>query len=284
VRALWVRWTLLIVFVAILGTVFVNLGDWQLRRLHDRRERNSITVANEARPIRPFEQVFTHPLVQADEWQRVEARGTFDSQHQFVVRYRSLGDSPSYSVVTPLRTAAGTVLVNRGLIPLSSGNQVPAAGPPPPSGEVTVVGHVRLNEQGRRSAVMPAGGSVRYINSDALATALPYPVLNGYIGALTVNPPQQGGFVPVATPELSDGPHFWYAIQWFLFTALAVLGIVVFIRGDLRERRDGGQTGRGGSGRGRGGSGRGPGPGLTSRGAGDGKKGGSPRPKATSSV
>jgi cytochrome oxidase assembly protein ShyY1 len=237
VRALWVRWTLLIVFVAILGTVFVNLGDWQLRRLDERRERNHITVTNEAQPVRPFTEVFNHRLVGSDEWQRVEARGTFDGEHQFVVRYRSLGDAPSYSVVTPLRTTAGTVLVNRGLIPLGSGNRVPSTGPAPPSGEVTVVGHVRLNEEGRRSAVMPAGGSVRYINSDALATALPYPVLNGYIGALSVDPPQAGGFTPVATPELSDGPHFWYAVQWFLFTALAVLGIVVFIRGDLRDRR-----------------------------------------------
>ena len=241
-RSLWVRWTLLVVFVAILGTVFVNLGDWQLRRLDERKERNQTTVSNESRPVRPFTEVFNHPLVQADEWQRVEARGTFDGEHQFVVRYRSLGDAPSYSVVTPLRTTAGTVLVNRGLIPLASGNQVPSTGPAPPQGEVTVVGHVRLNEKGRRSAIMPANGSVRYINSAALATALPYPVLDGYIGALTVDPPQAGGFTPVGTPELSDGPHFWYAVQWFLFAGLAVLGIVVFIRGDLRERREGSDT------------------------------------------
>jgi cytochrome oxidase assembly protein ShyY1 len=237
VRALWVRWTLLIVFVAILGTVFVNLGEWQLRRLDERQQRNSAIIDNEQQPVRPFTEVFDHPLTVADEWQRVEARGTFDGEHQFVVRYRSLGDAPSYSVVTPLRTASGTVLVNRGLIPLASGNRVPSTGPAPPAGEVTVVGHVRENERGRRSAITPSNGSVRYINSDALATALPYPVLNGYIGALTVTPPQTGGFAPASPPELSDGPHFWYAVQWFLFTALAVLGIVVFIRGDLRERR-----------------------------------------------
>ena len=236
-RKLWVRWALLIVFVAILGTVFVNLGDWQLRRLDDRKERNSHTVTNEAQPVRPFTEVFTHRIGTADEWQRVEARGVFDGVHQFVVRYRSAGDAPSYSVVTPLRTDAGTVLVNRGLIPLGALNEVPTTGPPPPAGVVTVVGHVRADEKGRRSAIMPANGSVRYINSEALATALPYPVLNGYIGLLTVDPPQTGGFRPVQTPELSDGPHFWYAVQWFLFAGLAVLGIVVFIRGDIRERR-----------------------------------------------
>jgi cytochrome oxidase assembly protein ShyY1 len=241
---LWVRWALLIVFVAVLGTVFVNLGDWQLRRLEERQQRNTTIIDNEAKPVRPYTEVFNHPLVETDEWQRVEATGTFDGANQFVVRYRSLGDAPSYSVVTPLRTTAGTVLVNRGLIPLARGNRVPGEGPPPPTSEVTVVGHVRVNEQGRRSAITPSDGSVRYINSEGLATALPYPVANGYIGALTVTPPQAGGFEPVSPPELSEGPHFWYAVQWFLFAGLAVLGIVVFIRGDLRERRKGSSAGQ----------------------------------------
>ncbi len=235
-RRLWVRWALLVAFVAVLGTVFVNLGDWQLRRLEERRARNATVISNEQRPVRPFTEVFNHPLRSTDEWQRVEARGTFDGDHQFVVRHRSSGDVSGYSVVTPLRTTAGTLLVNRGLIRLQKSTEIPTTGPPPPAGQVTVVGHVRTNEQGRRGAVQPSAGSVRYINSDALASALPYPVLNGYLGALRMDPPDTG-FQPVSVPELSEGPHFWYAMQWFLFCALAVLGIVVFIRGDLRERR-----------------------------------------------
>lgn len=235
-RSLWVRWALLILFVAILGTIFVNLGEWQLSRLSDRKERNAATVANEQRPVRPFTEVFDHPLTTADEWQRVAARGTFDGAHQLVVRHRKSGDVKGYSVVVPLRTQYGTLLVNRGIVPLSSGTEIPRVGPPPPAGEVTVVGYVRANEQGRRGAVRPSEGSVRYINSDALAEALPYPVLNGYLAAITVDPPQQGELQPLTVPELSEGPHFWYAMQWFLFAGIGVLGIVVFIRGDLRQR------------------------------------------------
>lgn len=234
---MWVRWAALCAFVAVLGTIFVNLGDWQLRRLEDRRIRNATTISNQQRPVRPLPDIFNHQLTGADEWQRVEARGTFDSAHQFVVRHRTVGDASGYQVVTPLRTTAGTVLVNRGLIPLPRSTEIPGTGPPPPTGEVTVIGYARADEQGRRGAIQPSAGSIRYINSTALATALPYPVLNGYLGALSVEPPQTGGFQPVTPPELSDGPHFWYAMQWFLFSALALLGIVVFIRGDLRERR-----------------------------------------------
>ena len=181
--------------------------------------------------------MFTRPLTEADQWQRVEARGTFDAAHQFVVRYRNLGEASGFQVVTPLQTATGAVLVDRGFVPLPGGTQIPTEPPAPPTGEVTVTGYVRRDEQGRSGAIRPAGNQMRLINSTALAPSLPYPVANGYLSALTVDPPQQGGFQPVALPELSEGPHFWYAVQWFMFTAIGIAGVVVFIRGDLRERR-----------------------------------------------
>ncbi len=237
-RRLWLRWALLIIFVAVLGVVFVNLGEWQLDRLAQRKERNATTIINEQKPVQPYEQVFTRPVTDADQWQRVEARGTFDAQHQFVVRYRSNGDADGYEVVTPLRTATGAVLVDRGFIPLQRGTQIPSVAPAPPTGEVTVVGHVRRDEKGRRAATTPVGNQMRLINSQAVAATLPYPIATGYIGLLTVQPEQQGGFQPIKLPELSEGPHFWYALQWFMFTAVAAAGIVVFIRGDLRARRE----------------------------------------------
>ena len=237
-RRLWLRWALLILFVAVLGVVFVSMGEWQLDRLAQRKERNATTIANEQSPVRPYEQVFTQQITDADQWQRVEARGTFDADQQFVVRYRSNGDLEGYEVVTPLRTANGVVLVDRGFIPVPRGTQIPSTAPPPPTGEVMVVGHVRRNEKGRRAATTPANNQVRLINSDAIAMTLPYPIKSGYIGLLTVQPEQEGGFQPIQLPELSEGPHFWYAVQWFMFTAIGVAGIVVFIRGDLRARRE----------------------------------------------
>jgi cytochrome oxidase assembly protein ShyY1 len=238
VRRLWLRWALLIAFVAALGVAFVSLGNWQLDRLAQRKERNATTIANEQKPVQPYEQVFTHAITDADQWQRVEARGTFDAHHQFVVRYRSSGGVDGYEVVTPLRTASGAVLVDRGFIPLERGTRIPSLAPVPPAGEVTVVGHVRRSEKGRRAATTPVGNQMRLINSDAIAATLPYDIESGYIGLITVQPEQQGGFQPIQLPELSDGPHFWYAVQWFMFTTIAVAGIVVFIRGDLRARRE----------------------------------------------
>ena len=47
----------------------------------------------------------------------------------------------------------------------------------------------------------PENGQVRLINSDALQTALPYAIVNGYLGALSTDPPQTGEFEPVQPPE-----------------------------------------------------------------------------------
>jgi cytochrome oxidase assembly protein ShyY1 len=237
VRRLWLRWAGLVVFVAVLVVVFINLGQWQLDRLDQRRARNEATLANENKPVRPLAEVFTAEITDADQWQRVEARGTFDSEHQFLVRYRHNAGAEGYEVVTPLHTDVGVVLVDRGFVPASA-RQIPRVAPPAPGGEVTVVGHVRRNEKGRRAAMTPVDGQMRLINSDAVGAALGYPLLNGYVGLLQVTPAQSGGFVPVELPEISEGPHFWYAVQWFGFTGFAVAGIVVFIRSDLRARRE----------------------------------------------
>lgn len=232
------RWTLLIVFVLALGFVFVRLGDWQLDRLDQRRERNATTANNEQTAAQPAAEVFDRPIGEADQWRNVRATGTFDAEHQFLVRYRQNGDENGYEIVTPLRLPGGeTVLVDRGFVPLTTGQPIPTAIPVPPAGDVTVVGHVRRNEQGNEGAIRPEGGQIRLINSDALQAVLPYPVVNGYLSAVTVDPPQSGGLEPILPPDLSEGPHFWYAVQWFMFTGIGVLGIVVFIRADLRDRR-----------------------------------------------
>lgn len=236
---LWVRWLALVLFVAFLGVVFVNLGEWQLRRLHERRENNQVIRANEAAPVADFDQVFTHPIGDNDEWRRVRVTGTFDAARQYVIRYRQNGDEDGYEVVTPLRTDGGrTVLIDRGFVALDGGQQIPNTAPAPPTGPVTIIGRVRQNETGRDSATVPVDGHARSINSDKISADLRKPVVNGYIDVLSMDPKDTLRTETIQLPELSDGPHFWYAVQWFMFTGMGALGVVVFIRGDLRDRRE----------------------------------------------
>jgi cytochrome oxidase assembly protein ShyY1 len=238
VRHLLLRWLGLLVFVVVLAGVFVRLGEWQLHRLEQRKEANAVVVGNESRPVIPLSERGYATVQDGDQWQRVSVTGTFDGGHQLEVRYRSNNGATGTEAVLPLRTTDGhVVLVDRGFIVRGSGEAPPESLPAPPSGTVTVVGHLRRSENGSTEAVTPALGAVRLINGPAIGRWLGTDVLDGYIGLLQVTPPQDGPFVPVATPTLDEGPHFWYAVQWFMFTGIALTGLVVFIRGDIIARR-----------------------------------------------
>jgi cytochrome oxidase assembly protein ShyY1 len=235
-RRLWPRWVALALVVVGLVVAFVNLGQWQLARLEQRRERNEAVAGHENAPVVDYRQVFGRQIVEADQWQRVTVTGNYDAGHQFVAAYRANGGASSgYEVVTPLLTTAGDhLLVSRGWAERPTDAGFPATAAPPPAGTVTVVGYVRRDEQG--SGTVPEEGQIRLINATDLAPALPYPVLDGYLGALETTPADASGLVPVHPPELTEGNHFSYALQWFAFSAMAAVGLVVLVRSDLRQR------------------------------------------------
>ena len=239
---LWLRWVVMGIAVICLAVAFVNLGRWQLDRLQQRRDNNGVVVAHENAPIVDWRPIFTRPITDADQWQRVRVRGVFDAEHSYVVRYRSNDDQTGWEIVTPLRTPDGDVLISRGFAQRPANQDFPRTAPPPPAGEVTVVGYVRRNEQGNADATTPTDGQMRLINSDAVATTLPYPLVNGYIGASELSPSASDGLVPVDPPELTEGNHFSYALQWFAFAIIAGVGLVVLIRSDLRDRRRAART------------------------------------------
>lgn len=235
---MWLRWLALALFVVALAAAFVNLGFWQLDRLDQRRARNSSVVSHEDSPVVDFADAFKGTITEADQWQRVAVRGTFDTSNQFLVRYRANAGATGYEVVTPLRTTTGSwVLVDRGFAVRPADQDFPAVLPQPPTGEVSIIGNVRRDEQGSQDAMTPTERTVRLVNSGALGATLPYPVVNGYLSVIQVSPGQTGGLVPVQPPELNEGNHFSYAIQWFIFAGMAGIGLVLLIRSDVRAMR-----------------------------------------------
>jgi len=232
------RWLGLIAFGCVLAVVFVQLGQWQLRRLDERKAHNAAILAAEAAPVADWRGYFTRPLTDADEWHQVRVTGSYLTEQQYVVRFRSNGDKTGYEVVTPLRTEDGTViLVNRGFVAVPPGQPMATTAPAPPSGQVSLVGRVRTDEKGGPGAEDPNAGQVRVVNSAKIGTDLGYPVASGWLQLTESTPTQDPMFVPAALPTLDDGPHLSYAVQWFAFTLIGVIGIGYFIRADLKDRR-----------------------------------------------
>lgn len=249
------QWVILTLLGLVLIPVMIRLGFWQLHR-HEHRVANNriIAAALKARPV-PVESV-TRPGFQVphgDLYKAVTATGHYDTAHEVVARHRTAGNSGSdddsgggqevgYHVITPLVLDDGrAVLVNRGWIAPGDNPTAFPKIPPPPSGEVTVVGRLRPDESSAETGIhdrkgLPARQVMLISGAEVKAAGgLPEQVVGGYLEL--VSPAPAGGSPQrVPSPDHSSiGPHLAYAIQWWLFSAMVPVGWVVLLR---RERAE----------------------------------------------
>src|SRR3954452_24420950 len=120
--ALRPKWILSHVLVLLLIVVMINLGFWQLRRLDEKKSSNGSVRANESQPVAAINTVLhvDDPTSRGSDvaFRRVSATGTYDREHEVIIRARSLNERPGVWAVTPLRLANGdAVMVVRGFLP-----------------------------------------------------------------------------------------------------------------------------------------------------------------------
>lgn len=235
-KRMWLRWIVLFLIIAGVAWACVQLGEWQLRRLDERRATNARVVVNTHEDPVPYEQVMDHTIDDEDAWHVVEVTGTYTGE-TFQVRYRNQNDTAGSEVVSVLRAKDGRhVLINRGFIPRPRGQEDPQP-PAAPQGEVRVVGYVQRNERGKDNATVPHERMVRLINSEKIGASLHTELVDGYIGAFEATPADDALLQPMALPSLDEGPHLSYAWQWFAFAVIAVVGVGFLVRADIKDQR-----------------------------------------------
>lgn len=238
--ALRPRWILTHVLVGALLLGMVWAGLWQLSRMGERKDQNALI---EARSLEQPVDVATVSSVNdpfdvgADlEFLRVFATGTFDRAGEVLVRNRPLDGAPGRWALTPLVLEDGSaILVNRGWLPNSYEPDAERAAVDPPAGTVTVHGFVRPTEVATGLQVaLPESGvltSVARPNIARLDQQLDYSLLPIFIQADRVEPASDARLpAPVALPPLDGGPHFSYAMQWFIFATIAAVGYPLILR------------------------------------------------------
>ncbi len=169
----------------------------------------------------------------------VTATGTYVPSDEVVVNARALNGGPGVWILTPLRLDSGrAVAVLRGFVPAPGPLDAPPRGIDPPAGRVTVTGIVQPLDSSPFPA--PAGPSSRaFDNPDVarLATQVRYPLDPAYLQLRSSDPAQAGQVpVPLPPPTLDDGPHLNYAGQWFLFTAVVLIGWPLVLRRSAAQR------------------------------------------------
>jgi len=222
----------IVAIASVVAVTCIGLGFWQLQRLADRRARNAAIERERSRSAVLITSAFGDGAVTS--YVPVRASGTFDPDREVIVYGRSLDGEPGHLVVTPLLLGDGTaVLVIRGWVPFDH-QTAPVADAAPPTGEITIRGFL-VPDEGDGSTVPDEHGVLGRLDVQGIRSTLPYPILPLAIRLTEQTQPQTSELpVPIPPEELSDGPHLSYAIQWFTFATIAVVGAEILLR---RERR-----------------------------------------------
>ena len=231
------RWIIGTVLVAAIVAGCVSAGLWQLRRLDERRALNEQVRERSTRVAALPATGFDSNADESDlAYRRVRVTGTFDREHELLARFRSRKGLPGYEVVTPLVTDDGVVLVNRGWVPLELGDRWPVERAAAPTGEVEVEGVLVRADSGGAGVDGNVISAVDPRALDEVVAAGDRPV---YAVPLLAQGSTADYPVPVDPPGLGEGPHRDYAVQWFLFATVGVVGwiVLLFRRGPFSGRR-----------------------------------------------
>jgi surfeit locus 1 family protein len=157
----------------------------------------------------------------------VLVRGAPDYANDILLTGRSRNGSPGVHVLTPVRVSGSdtAILINRGWVYAADAATIDATKWREQRAEFR--GYTRRIDQSG-PAIAPSARGVRMLTRGAIGGLLPYPVYDVYVvsqDSATATAPAR-----LPPPDLSEGSHLGYAIQWFAFAAIAVIGagIVVF--------------------------------------------------------
>lgn len=236
-RPKWVFGHLLCLFLIVL---FVNLGFWQLRRLHGKRVRNDLIHAREQATPTSVEDALRAGATGA-VYRRVRADGHWDAADTILVRSRSLNQQPGYDVLTPLVIGDQAVVVNRGWVGIGSGGEpaILQRVRPVEGRRATVEGLLLASERrgsfGPRDPVAGRLSVVNRIDIPRLQQQTTERLLPVYLQLTRVTPPTDNVLQAVPLPATDEGPHLSYAIQWFIFATVGAVGWPILLRRSARD-------------------------------------------------
>jgi len=203
-------------------------AQWQYQRGVDRHARNTIIAERILKPATQLSEVANDPA--ASEWRTVRAIGTFATEQQILLRNRYWDGKYGFEVLTLFNTPDGKRFwVDRGWVQAGATALTPPVVTMVPKVEVTIEGRLRLDSSLPRGSffALPGKGDelIRKLNAQSQLETDDF-----YIDLLTGSEPALTPAVTAQLPELSDGPHMAYALQWLFFGGLIIYGRILIRR------------------------------------------------------
>jgi surfeit locus 1 family protein len=203
-------------------------SQWQYHRGVDRHARN--TVIEERIAQSPIELRTVTSQLTDYEWQTVSTTGSFDTETQILLRNRYNEGKYGYEVLTLFNSIDNKKFwVDRGWVQAGATATTAPVVTTLPQGEVTINGRLRLDSSLPRGSffALPGKGEglVSELNAQSQLNTEKF-----YIDLLSGSEVSLTPEVPAQLPELSDGPHMAYALQWIFFGGLIIYGRILIRR------------------------------------------------------
>ena len=222
-------WALFKSFIALLLIMFCLWGSqWQYHRGVDRHARNAVIQDRIAQS--PIELNSVSGALIDYEWQTVLVEGVFDNEKQILLRNRYNDGKYGYEVLTLFRSTTNkSFWVDRGWVQAGATATTPPVVTEVPTSQVSIIGRLRLDSSLPRGSffALPGKGEglVSELNAQSQLNTEKF-----YIDLLNGSEPSLTPDVAAQLPELSDGPHMAYALQWIFFAGLVVYGRILIRR------------------------------------------------------
>lgn len=226
------RWIVATVVVLLLAAVFVGLGLWQLDRLDQRQALNEMgesRLAEESADLSALLDEAGSDFASI-QYRPVHVSGRYEPDNEVLIRSQVELGQAGFHVITPFVTDEGwAVLVNRGWIPLNM--DTPPVQARPPEGPQQLQGWVQVSQPrpalGREDP--PGEKTFSRVDIDTIGMGMTYALAPVYVVATGESATELP--VVVDPPAFDDeGSHLAYALQWFAFAAVALIGFYFLIR------------------------------------------------------
>ena len=222
-------WSLFKSFIALLLILLCAwAAQWQYHRGVDRHARNTVIEERIAKPALPLTQIDSD--LANFEWQTISTTGRFDKDKQILLRNRYSEGKYGYEVLTLFTSDnSKTFWVDRGWVEAGATATTAPVVTPVPDTQVSITGRLRLDSSLPRGSFFALPGKGQGLVSELNAQSQ----LNTekfYIDLLSGSESSLTPAVAAQLPELSDGPHMAYALQWIFFGGLVIYGRVLIRR------------------------------------------------------
>ncbi len=205
-------------------------AQWQFSRGSNQSANNKIIAANLDLPSLNIQDIENLDPV-ANQWRKIKLQGKFSQTNQELVRNRYYEGKFGFEVLTLFTTTIGeNFWIDRGWVAAG-----PNAATPPDVEQVTsesveISARIRsenLSRQLQGSFFVTRATSVK---PKSIAKLQGIDANEYYLDLLGSSDGQVKPLTKIELPELSNGPHYAYGIQWLAFALLALIGRFLIFR------------------------------------------------------